>query len=225
MIKTSVGLGLLCLSCAFPVAAGSMGDATSATFPSLYVGALGGYGVIDGAIKQDGQMAQARLSLGVRAPHAYQNTLVGLELGIQSGNTMRLSASNELILLTGDLPIQATLNPVLDALLTLKYQVHPDHPLALIVKGGIAYRQLHLNDRTSTQDTLSKVNGEFQAGLGYQLTKHVQFTLMYQGIYSTNDTNAQYVSLEENDLLNIGYTAIANIPTQQAGFLGIEYTV
>lgn len=223
MIKTNIGLGLLCLSSAIPVMAGSIADAAPARSPSFYVGAFGGYGIIDGAITQDGQMAQERLSLGVRTP-AYHHVLFGLELGVQSGNTMRLSTSKKTLELTGGLPIQSTLNPPLDALITLNYQIRPDSPLALIAKGGIAYRQLHLNDRTSVQDTLSKVNGEFQAGLGYKLTEHIQLTAMYQGIYSTKSTNVQYVHVASDELLNIGYTTISSIPTQQAGFLGVEYT-
>lgn len=86
-----------------------------------------------------------------------------------------------------------------------------------ILKGGIAYRQLQLNDRTSTyNDYLNKINGEFQAGLGVNITKHVMLNAFYQGIYSNNNANVY--------LDSAGNTPISHIPTQQAGFLGVEYS-
>lgn len=75
MIKKTLVVSLLSLGCSLPVVAGTMGDALS--LPSYYVGAFGGYGTVDGGIEQDGNFSQARLTLGVRAPHAYKNLLLG----------------------------------------------------------------------------------------------------------------------------------------------------
>ncbi len=185
--------------------------------PLLHVGAYGGYGVVNGAYKNDGQTAQARLTLGISA-FTYKNLLIGAELGIQSGNTMRLKASSAIISASGDLPIQSTLKPLLDLLITLKTQLVADRPLFGIAKGGIAYRQLQLNDRTSSSDSLQKINGELQIGLGYNLTQQLMLTAFYQGIYANGSAGVSIDASGDN-------TYIKHIPTQQAGFLGLEYAV
>ena len=59
---------------------------------------------------------------------------------------MRLSASDAVIAAGGGLPIQATLKQMLDLLVTAKFQIS-NTPIYAIVKGGIAYRQLQLEDR------------------------------------------------------------------------------
>lgn len=90
-------------------------------------------------------------------------------------------------------------------------------PIYYILKGGIAYRQVQLDDRTSTYgDGLSHVTGELQAGLGMNVTEHVLLNVFYQGIYSNSNAS---VSLDSS-----GNTPITHIPTQQAGFLGVEYS-
>ena len=181
----------------------------------FYGGAAGGYGNVDGAYKQDGNVAQARLDLGVRF-NAYHHVNFGAEIGVQTGNTMRLNASPAIIANSGGLPIQSTLKPLLDLLGTVKGPIFTNFPLAYVLKGGIAYRQLQLEDRTSAHDYLSQVNGEFQAGLNYDITKHLAITAFYQGIYNTNNAG---ISLDAT-----GDTSILHIPTQQSGFLGLEYS-
>lgn len=217
MIKKTIGL--FCLSCSALATAGTMGETPK--LPAFYIGAFGGYGQIDGTL-QGGDFSQARLSLGIRAPQAYKNVLLGAEIAVQSGNTMQLYATDEVIALAGDLPIQATLKPLLDILATAKLPLYSSFDL--ILKGGIAYRQLQLNSVSSPQDSLSKVNGEFQAGLSYPLSEHAQLTAMYQGIYSTSNANVQFTSTSVSNFFSLGDVSISNIPTQQAGFLGIEYT-
>lgn len=182
----------------------------------LHIGAYGGYGNIKGADKQDGQVAQGRLALGLHAAE-YKCLSFGTEIGVQSGNTMRLDANSTIITVTGGLPIQSTLKPLLDILITVKGQLLPNYPLFALLKGGVAYRQLVLNDRSSSQDGLKKVNGELQAGLALNLTDHATLTASYQGIYS--DANAGV------NLNTVGNVTINRIPTQQAGFLGFEYSV
>jgi hypothetical protein len=87
-----------------------------------------------------------------------------------------------------------------------------------IVKAGIAYRQLQLEDRTSPSDSLQQVNGELQVGLGYKLTDHATLTAFYQGIYAGGNAGVSTDATGDN-------TYISRIPTQQAGFLGIEYSL
>ena len=217
-MKKTLLASLICLSAALPVYATSSPASSVANWwsPSrLYMGAYGGYGSVNGAYNNDGQVGQGRLTLGLHAAE-YKNISFGIEAGVQSGNDMRLSASPGIITATGGLPIQSTLKPLLDLLATVKAQFSPRYPLFAIVKGGIAYRQLQLNDRTSSADNLRKANGELQAGLGYSITDHILLTALYQGIYSSNNAGVAINS--------VGDTTISRIPTQQAGFLGKEYS-
>lgn len=217
MLKKTIVTSLLGLSLSYslPVCAGTMGDITTTPLPLFYVGGYGGYGTVLGGYKNDGDFAQGRFALGVHAKE-YKWWVLGGEVGIQSGNTMRLSSSPAVVNPTTGLPPQATLKPLLDLLFTVKGQVRPDKNLYYLLKGGIAYRQFQLNDRTSTYgDGLSNVTGEFQAGLAMNVTPHVLLNAFYQGIYSNSNAG---VSLD-----SAGNTPISHIPTQQAGFLGVEY--
>jgi len=216
MFNKVVSTCLLGLSFSLPAFAGTMGDITNYKPSPFYIGAYGGYGAIDGAYKRDGNFAQGRLAFGAHIKQ-YKYWMFGGEVGVQSGNNMRLNASPEVIDTEVDLLPQATLKPLVDLLFTVKGQFTPNKPLFYLLKGGIAYRQLTLADRTSSKDTLSKVNGEFQAGLGWTASKHVMLTAFYQGIYETSNAGVSVDASGEN-------TFFANIPTQQAGFLGIEYS-
>lgn len=212
---TSVLVGL---AFSLPVFANPSSNSASVGWPAsrFSIGAYGGYGSVSGAYKQDGQFAQDRLALAMRAGDFWALAF-GIETGVQSGNTMRLSASSSLINDAGGLPIQSTLKPVLDLLITVRGQILPEAPLSVILKGGVAYRQLVLDDRSSTRDGLRQVSGEFQAGLAYNLTCNTALTAFYQGIYS--GANAGLA------LNSAGDVTIGRIPTQQAGFLGLEYSI
>jgi hypothetical protein len=179
-----------------------------------YGGIYGGYGVISGMYKNDGRMAQTRLVLGYNLASFWEHWTLGLELGVQSGAEMRVSGSSALISTAGGLHPQVTLKPFLDLLLAVRWDMGKD--FSLFAKGGIAYRELHFKDRNSSKDSIQKVNGEFQAGIGYEISSHARLVAFYQGIYSEN-----HVGLS---LSSSGNVRMAHIPTQQAGFLGIEYT-
>lgn len=181
----------------------------------FYLGAYGGYGVISGAYKQDGQFTQGRLATG--AAYASPKFIAGAELGFQSGNTMHLAIDQDLVLQTGGLQWLATLKPLVDFLVATKIRVTSNQPLFLSLKAGIAYRQLQLDDRTSSTYYLNKINPEVQAGLNFNLTDNAMLTMFYQGIYSTSNVGASINSY--------GNGVISFIPTQQAGFLGVEYSL
>jgi hypothetical protein len=180
------------------------------------VGAYGGYGNVSGAYKQDGQFTQGRFNMGISIAD-YKLLSVGTEIGVQSGNTMRLYPDNAFIAATGGLPVQTTLKPLLDLLVTAKYPIILTHPLFGILKAGIAYRQLVFDDRSSARDGLRKVNGELQAGIAFSLTSHATLTAFYQGIYSGSNAGLM--------INNVGDVTLSRIPTQQAGFLGLEYLI
>lgn len=181
----------------------------------LTVGASGGYGQIKNAYRKDGNTGIGRFNLGLQL-YQFRALAVGVEAGIQSGNTMRMATNPQLLELIGGLQPQASVKPIIDALATLRGNFGPTLPFDYRLKGGIAYRQLQFENRTSSKDTLSKVNGEFQAGLGYNLTPNLALTAMYQGIYSSNNAKMR------QDVL--GDLIITRIPTQQAGLLGVEYS-
>jgi hypothetical protein len=209
---------LVCLSFSLPVFAHTSSKSASVWWsPSrISVGAYGGYGNVSGAYKQDGQVTQGRLALGLRVAE-YKSLSFGAEAGVQSGNTMRLYPSDTFIAATGGLPVQSTLKPLLDILVTMKGQLFPGHRLFGTLKAGAAYRQLVFDDRSSTRDGLRKVNGELQAGLAFNLTNHATLTAFYQGIYSGANAGLAINS--------VGDVTISRIPTQHAGFLGLEYSI
>ena len=179
----------------------------------LYTGGYGGYGAINGAYSSDGQYSQYRFCIGVDA-YKIKDWAFSIEAGVQSGNSMPVEMDANLIYQAGGLQPQAILKPFLDLLGVVRWNFI-DRWLFL-VKGGVAYRQMQLTDRTSSQDSLYKFNGEFQGGLGYQLTKNVRVVGLYQGIYSSSKVGG---SVKPN-----GDMLIHHIPTQQAGLLGVEYT-
>jgi len=216
VLKKIIISSLIGVSSGLTVFAGTTGDIHPNSAPLFYVGGYGGYGTVSGGYNNDGNFAQGRFTLGVHAKQ-YKQWMLGGEIGVQSGNTMRLAANSNVVNPALDLPPQATLKPLVDLLFTVKGQIQPDKPLFYLLKGGIAYRQLQLNDRTSTLgDSLSNVTGELQAGLGIHITEHVLANAFYQGIYSNSNTGVY--------LDSAGNTPISHIPTQQAGFLGVEYS-
>lgn len=215
-MKKKLTTSIICLLLNFPAYSSNTvpNNHTNWWSPSrLYIGAYGGYGNVSGAYKNDGQMAQGRLGLGLHAAE-YRAVTLGAEVGVESGNDMRLQADTALMDSTGGLPIQSTLKPLLDLLITVQGRFSENYPVIGILKGGIAYRQLQLEDRTSSRDELRKINPELQLGLGTNITQNVILTAFYQGIYSGSTAG---VSLN-----SVGDATISHIPTQQAVFVGIE---
>ncbi len=207
-----------CLSLTLPAFSDTLSytKLTDAPPSRFTVGGYGGYGVVSGGYHQDGQVAQSRLAIGMRAAQ-YKKLIFGAEVGVQSGNAMRLDGSSALMATVGCLPVDSTLKPFLDLLVTAKTRIDPTYPIFAVLKGGIAYRQLVLSGRSSSRDGLRRVNGELQAGLAFKLTEHAALAVFYQGIYSGNNAGLNVDSA--------GDVTIRRIPTQQAGFLGFEYSI
>ncbi len=199
------------------------GEAASAApecLSTVYLAASGGSGVLSGGHHNEGDTGFGRLALGMYFPafQLVQWAGIGAEIGIQSGNQMAISGYSGLIDASGGMRPQVILKPTIDLLVAVKATFFPEVPVAVLLKGGIAYRELQFADRTSFQhDHIRKVDGEFQAGLGYNITPHAMISAFYQGIYSQNTVGLRIDSTGNNSFLS-------NIPTQQAGFLGVEYT-
>jgi hypothetical protein len=178
----------------------------------VYVGGYGGYGQIDGMYSNNGQYAQYRFTFGVDG-YRCPKWVIGFEAGVQSGTLAQASASQADISTAGGLNPEAYLTPLIDALAVIRWNFVKNY--SLIMKGGLAYRQLQLTDRYSSKDMIQYVYGEFQGGFGYQLTKHARIVALYQGIFSKNSLGLTLNS--NNDFI------VNHIPTQQAGLFGVEY--
>lgn len=161
---------------------------------------------------QDGQTSTSRFSLG-RELLTQSGLWLGIEAGIQSGNTMRLVFPKEDIDALGGVPIEAQIKPMLDVLISLKTEPLNDFPLYAWVKGGAAFRQMQF-DRESVND-LNHVSPEMQIGLGYQINEQAAITLGYQNIWGNHPT------LIVNSIDDTG--VINNIPSQQAVMLGFSF--
>lgn len=98
-----IATSLLGLSYSLTSFAGTMGDIMTKPAPLFYVGGYGGYGTVSGGYKNDGNVAQGRFALGVHAKQ-YRQWILGGEVAVQSGNTMRLSASPSVVNPTTGLP-------------------------------------------------------------------------------------------------------------------------
>ena len=106
---------------------------------------------------QDGETATGRFGLEYQLlHHDYFN--LGLELGLQNGNFMRLAIPEETIKLIGGMPVEVQAKPMVDLLLTSEF-FSDLTPLYVLLKGGIAYRRLKQTFGDSLND-LAKFSPE-----------------------------------------------------------------
>lgn len=165
-----------------------------------------------GMTNQDGQTAMGRLSLG-RTFFTQPYWQMGIETGIQSGNTMRLSLPKASIDVLGGVPIEAKLKPFLDVLLSLKTEPLGSIPIIGWLKGGVAYRQLQV-DRVSVND-LNELSPEIQVGFGYRINEQTTINLGYQAIFGKQSTLTVNPSTETG--------VMQYIPGQQALLIGFSF--
>ncbi|KTC96813.1 hypothetical protein [Legionella feeleii] len=182
--------------------------------PWSITGSLG-YTDYQNMYKADGQTGIGRFALG-RDLLIYKQWIVGLEIGIQNGNDMRLGVSQATLDELGGLPIQSTVKPVLDVLATLEVPLWNTSALSGQLKGGVAYRRWQFNNRVSINDK-SQLAGEVQAGLGYSISECTSLSLLYQGIFGSNP------DFRVNALQQTGQ--VANIPVQHGVLLGFSVRV
>ena len=163
----------------------------------------------------DGQTALGRFAVA-RDFGAFKNIRLGMEIGVQSGNTARLAIPQVTLDEIGGLPPQVTIKPMLDLLATVSWQPLENIPVFGLIKPGIAYRRMQLNDRVTFND-LSQVAFEIQAGLDMQISDRANLSLNYQGIF---DGSTIYTI---NTTTSTGH--ISNIPMQNGLLLSVSYTV
>lgn len=163
----------------------------------------------------DGQTAIGRFAIA-RDLGVFKAVHFGVEAGIQSGNTARLGIPQVTLDEIGGLSPQVTVKPMLDLLATAAWQPVESLPIFGLIKPGIAYRRLQVNDRATFND-LSEVAFELQAGLGAHISDRASLSLNYQGIFEGNTTYTI------NTTTFTGH--ISNIPVQNGLLLSLSYTV
>ena len=163
----------------------------------------------------DGQTALGRFAIA-RDLGSLKTVRFGVEIGVQNGNTARLAIPQATLDEIGGLPPQVTIKPMLDLLAIASWQPVENTPVFGLIKPGIAYRRMQVNDRV-TFDDLSEVVFELQAGLGDRISDTANLSLNYQGIFEQNT----------NYTINITtFTGhISNIPIQNGLLLSLSYTI
>ena len=152
-------------------------------YNNLYDGGVGTYPSAQLAIG-DGQTALGRFAIA-RDFGAFKTVRFGAEVGVQNGNTARLNIPQETIDNLGGLLPQVTIKPMLDLLATASWQPSESTSVFGLLKAGIAYRRLQVNDRVTFND-VSEVAFELQAGLGMHISDRASLSLNYQGVFDGN---------------------------------------
>lgn len=164
------------------------------------------------AYQHDGQSTMGRMSIGhlLLVKPSWQS---GFEIGIQTGNTMRLDLPKDAIDILGGMPIQASMKPLLDLMLNVKAEPLAYFPMVVWLKSGVAWRNLQL-DRTSVPD-LNEFSPEIQLGFGYRINKQAAVNMGYQYILGKKP------ELTVDPFMATG--VLHNIPSQQAVTIGFSF--
>lgn len=189
-----------CSNCDMPLTWGFTGSLGMTQYDSVY--------------SNDGQSVLGRLSLNTQYSVS-PFVALGLEAGIQNGNTMRLDISKPILDELGGEPISITVKPLIDLLITAQITPFEDEAFFGFIKGGVAYRQAQV-DRNEVND-LSQFRPELQAGIGYKLGDNLSLNIAYQHVFGSNpDYQVDAVTQTAH---------IANIPTQRALLLGLSILI
>lgn len=219
----------LLLSALVPASfAGTMGVSSQSptdAHPWSAIGSLG-YTAYQNSYGDNGQTALGRFAIGkdlfnFGSGSARFNMLnnfnsnFGVEVGVQSGNRMPIAISEADMTTLGGLPIWTTVQPMLDALATLKLAPVANDTFFGIVKGGVAYRRWQM-DR-DTVNNLYQIAGEAQAGVGMSISQSATLSLLYQGVYGANP------NFSVNSIALTGH--VGNIPVQNGALLSLSMTL
>jgi hypothetical protein len=169
-----------------------------------------GYGEYQHMYRSGGQTAIGRLAFAAELLATNQATF-GLEIGVQSGNRMRLTIPQGALDTLG-CAVRTTMRPMLDLLVTANATPLNESLLFTQVKGGIAYRHWQIN--SVWINNKSEIAGEVQAGVGYPLTEITNLNLLYQGVFGGSP------KLHTNPLTETGF--ITSLPIQHGVLLGLS---
>ena len=194
----------------FPTYSGSILPKLTSQDQPWSITASGGAGTYQ-VKASDSNTAVGRLALGNEMMLAGDIAL-GLELGLQTGKKICLNIPQETLSLLQWIPLQTTLAPTLDLLITSKTDPLFNSDFYAQLKGGFAYRHWKI-DRVPINE-ISQIAGELQAGFGYPLTALASLSLLYQGVFG-NSPNFQVATYSQKEYLT-------NIPTLHAVLLGLS---
>lgn len=204
---------LLALSCMFCGAAFGASAVSSAS-ELWQISAGMGYTHYNDASSNDGNTVFGRLALDMTPWHRDRLT-TGLELGVQSGNQMKLGVPCEVLFPMGGVAINSTIKPMVDLLARFQLALNEPQTRFLIVKAGGAYRQWEFDRETVSN--LSQISPELQAGFGVRITPRTKLVAYYQGIYSGKMGFKTHIIDQFH-----ACGSVDHIPTQNGGFLSIE---
>lgn len=142
-----------------------------------------GHGTYQHMKYDDGNTVLARIGFG-KGLVKYKSLLLGLELGVQTGNNSRLNIPHSTQQTLGGLSIDSEMKPMMDLLLIGKFHPEKKSGFFLQAKGGYAYRQWQFT-RSSVND-LSRFNPEMQLGLGWDINRMASLSISYQRIFGQN---------------------------------------
>ncbi|HHT0594769.1 TPA: hypothetical protein ACTXXA_003326 [Legionella anisa] len=174
----------------------------------------GGYTKYNNMYDGDGGTGIGRLALSKDFLRSAQ-VAYGVEVGIQSGNRMRLSVPQDQLDVLGGLPIETTIKPMFDLLAKARYYPFSKNTMFFEAKGGLAYRHWQV-DRVTVNDK-SQLAGEVQLGVGYPITERTSLILSYQGVFGSNP------SFRVNTVAETGH--ISNIPVEQGALLSLAVAI
>ena len=176
---------------------------------SLEVGL--GYGKYQNMLRSDGTTVLARIGIAKQIVRM-QAFSAGIEMGVQSGNTARLSVPDSIENELGGLPVDSTIKPSLDLLLTAKVYPLTKRIFFTQIKAGAISRRWQFT-RGSVND-VSKVNPEIQIGIGYDVNRVASVSLSYQGIFGNNP---DFKIVTEDCLAHV-----SGIPGENSVILGLS---
>lgn len=189
-----------CSNCDMPLRWGFSGHLGFTRYDTVYL--------------NDGQSVIGRLGINAQYPCSDLFAL-GIEVGGQNGNTMRLDIPKLTLDLLGGEPVSLTVKPMVDILGTLEVVPYEEMGLFGFIKGGVAYRQAQVG-RNEVND-LSQTSPELQAGLGYKMNDNLALHVTYQQIFG-NDPDYQVNWVTQT-------ATIAHIPTQKSVLLGLSLII
>lgn len=180
---------------------------------SLEVGL--GYAHYKNMFKNDGNTALERIGIA-KEWLRYKAIRAGLEVGVQSGNTGRLNVAQYQLDMQGGLPMEFTIKPTLDLLLTTRVYPFKKSSFFTLLKAGIIFRRLQFS--RFTMNDLSKMNPEIQAGFGWNINSLASIFFAYQGIFGKRPNFQQ---INSQDLATtVGH--ISGIPDVNAVVTGLS---
>lgn len=222
-------LAMISVGCVLSLSAmaGTIGDVSKDAHPWSFTGSIGydwynasyhGGSTADASAQSaigDGQTPYGRFGIA-RDVWANNKANVALEIGVQSENTFRLGIPQTSLDELGGLPVQATIKPLIDLLVTSTWQPKDNIPAFGLVKLGVAYRRLQINERVTFND-LSEAAFEVQAGVGLNISDRANVSINYQGVFN-GDT-----------IYTINSTTftgnVSNIPNQNGLLVTLAYKV